>query len=63
MTDHEHKQIPKVPGGSDGGSEARAADPARSAELQRAPDEKEHFDPFKFQSITMPPGLRAELIE
>lgn len=53
------KTIPKVPPATPAGAETSGP----PAPKDTIPDAKEPFDPFKFQSITMPPGLRSELIE
>jgi hypothetical protein len=36
--------------------------PDVEAPLEDEPEEKRGFDPFKFQRITVPPGLRADII-
>ena len=59
MTDSDHKTVRNAPAGGTGPAGATGAPAPKHA----ASDEKEPFDPFKFQSITMPPGLRGELIE
>jgi len=59
MNDPDHKTIPDVPAGGTGSAQPSDAPVSKDA----LPSAREPFDPFKFQSITMPPGLRGELIE
>jgi hypothetical protein len=63
MTDPDHKTIPDFLGARVEEAESERTASAASAERDQTAGETEPFNPFKFQSITMPPGLRAEIIE
>ena len=66
MNDDERKTIRRIPDATLFASTPPPPEepaPTPPVEPAAAPHEKEPFDPFKFQSITMPDGLRAEIIE
>jgi hypothetical protein len=64
MTDRHQKTIPDdAPTLRIGTASTRSPNPPAAADSEHAADDEKPFDPFKFQSTTMPPGLRAELIQ
>jgi hypothetical protein len=65
MTEREPKTIPDLHAVKPATAQPRANEHQadETDEAEPVTGEREAFNPFKFQSITMPPGLRAELLE